>query len=101
VAAFAKTHAPVSEITDVDELNSPLGTARRKHVAASSDPTRPVREAVRWVMRSDDEAGPYARDAIREGRLKRFLTACFERSIAVVSCRAGSVLVERSAGGKR
>jgi hypothetical protein len=46
------------------------------------------------IVGPDDEAGAHACGPIREGLLKRFLTACLQWSIPVASYDEGSVLVE-------
>jgi hypothetical protein len=57
-------YEPRGEVARVDELHRRTGIAGPEHVAACSDPPRPVREPVGRVVRPDDQPGADARAAI-------------------------------------
>ena len=84
------------EVTHIDQLHRPSGTAWRQHVAAPRNPARPVREAVRRIVRPHDETRPHARDPARQRLFERVLAACLERSIALAAFCKRRVFVERA-----
>src|SRR2546425_119653 len=93
---LGQPHAPVGEITHVDQLYCPFGAGGCEHVAAARNPAGPVREAVRRIVRPHDEARPHARHPARQRLFERVLAACLERSIALVAFCKRRVFVERA-----
>src|SRR5205823_14636274 len=69
---------PRSEIARVDELDRCVRIAGAEHLAAERDASRPVREAVRGIVRAYDKSGANACAPVAVHVLDDPLARCFQ-----------------------
>src|SRR6266516_3409506 len=56
---FDQSEKPTGQVPNIDELQRPTRVTWCQHLAAASDSRRPVREAVRVVVRANEQTGAH------------------------------------------
>ena len=82
---------PVGEVANVDELHRLVGRGRREHAATLGDASRPVREAVRRIVRADDQPRPDDERALAEGVHDDLLARRLQRAVVLDVLRVAVV----------
>ena len=80
-AHFRRSHHPTRQVAHVHKLHQSVGVAGREYVAPTLDARGPVGEAVRRVVRADDQSGAHGKNAAGQRGFGRFLAQHLERPV--------------------
>src|SRR5215208_883585 len=69
---FDQFNDEFSQVTHIDDLDGCVRSVWRDHIAAAFDTHRPIREAIRWVIRTHDQSGAEDKCTVTIDFLYRF-----------------------------